>query len=129
MPGLLDATVDVRGQRIRVLDTHLDYRGDPAVRTRQVAEMVRYVNASPLPTVVFGDLNAPPDAAELRPLLERLHDAWPRDAGGGFTYPANAPVKRIDYVLASDHFRIRSAAVIETLASDHRPVVVELVLR
>jgi len=77
---------------------------------------------------LFGDLNAPPDAPEIQALLERLHDSWPESAGPGLTDPADEPRKRIDYVLVSKHFRVRSASVPVTLASDHRPVVVDLIL-
>ncbi|AHG89768.1 Endonuclease/exonuclease/phosphatase [Gemmatirosa kalamazoonensis] len=126
MPGLLDATLDVRGTPVRVLVTHLDYRADPRVRAAQVAELLAVLDESRAPTLLFGDLNAPPDAPELRPLLGRLRDAWPDSAGTGLTYPADSPTKRIDYVLLSPHFRVRSATVPAVRASDHRPVVVDL---
>jgi endonuclease/exonuclease/phosphatase family metal-dependent hydrolase len=125
-PGLLEATLDVRGTPVRVFVTHLDYRADPAVRATQAAEMAAYLDARPAePTLVLGDLNATPDAPELRPLLARLR-AVPAPAP---TYPAESPTKRIDYVLVSPHFRVRRASVPDTRASDHRPVVAELVLR
>jgi endonuclease/exonuclease/phosphatase family metal-dependent hydrolase len=126
MPGLLDAVVDVNGLRVRVLNTHLDYRSDPRVRQRQVQEMLTYIGDVSVPTLVFGDMNATPDAPELRPLLERLHDVWPAVNGPGFTYPSEAPAKRIDYVLTSRHFSVLDASVPVTDASDHRPVVVSL---
>ena len=128
MPGLLAATIDVRGTAVRVFNTHLDYRADPRVRARQVAELLARVGAPDTPTLLFGDLNAEPDAPELQPLLRRLRDAWPAAAGAGATYPAAAPAKRIDYVLVSPHFRVRAASVPAANASDHRPVVADLVL-
>lgn len=127
MPGLLDATLDVRGIVVHVLDTHLDYRRDPAVRATQAREMIARVDTT-VPTLVFGDMNAAPGAPELQPLLTLLHDAWPAANGSGFTYPAEAPTERIDYVLISSHFRVRDASVPVTEASDHRPVVVDLLL-
>ncbi|HEX6536475.1 MAG TPA: endonuclease/exonuclease/phosphatase family protein [Gemmatimonadaceae bacterium] len=128
MPGLLEATIDVHGTPVRVFDTHLDYRRDPSVRARQVREMLAYVGESAVPTIVLGDMNATPDAPELQPLLRRLHDAWAGAAGPGDTYPAEAPSKRIDYVLVSGRFHVRAAAVPATDASDHRPVVVDVVV-
>ena len=127
-PGLLDATLDVRGTRVRVLNTHLDYRSDPRVRRQQVSEMVQYLGTSDVPTIVFGDLNAPPNAPELAPLLTRLRDAWSPAFGDGYTYPADAASKRIDYVLVSAQFTVLGATVPETQASDHRPVIVDLSL-
>lgn len=127
-PGLLEATIDVDGTVVRIFNAHLDYRSDPQVRKQQVTELLIYVGDVLEPTLVLGDLNAGPDAPELKPLLRRLRDTWLRMAEPGFTYPASKPTKRIDYVLASSHFRVRSASVPVTEASDHRPVAVELLL-
>jgi len=126
MPGFLEARVDIGGHAVRVFNTHLDYRSDPKVRQQQVSDMLAVIGEVSAPTLLFGDLNAPPDAAEIQPLLERLHDAWPTSAGAGLTDPADVPRKRIDYVLVSKQFRVRDASVPVTLASDHRPVVVDL---
>jgi endonuclease/exonuclease/phosphatase family metal-dependent hydrolase len=128
MPGFLEAKLDVRGTAVRVFNTHLDYRADPRVRQQQVADMLVYIGDASVPTLLFGDLNAPPDAPEVRPLLERLHDVWTVADGPGLTYPADLPEKRIDYVLISKHFRVRAATIPATLASDHRPVVADLIL-
>jgi endonuclease/exonuclease/phosphatase family metal-dependent hydrolase len=127
-PGLLEATLDVHGTRVRVLNTHLDYRADPRVRRQQVLEMVAYIRAMNEPTIVCGDLNATPNAPELAPLLAQLHDAWPPAHGPGFTYPADGAAKRIDYVLVSPQFNVVDATVPDTQASDHRPVIVDLSL-
>jgi len=128
-PGLLDAMLDVNGHPVRVFNTHLDYRKDPAVRTTQVQQMLDFIGDMSVPTLVFGDLNAAPDAPELQPLLVHLHDAWSGSSSPGLTYPADAPRERIDYVLVSPQFSVRSIRVPDTQASDHRPVVAELVLR
>jgi endonuclease/exonuclease/phosphatase family metal-dependent hydrolase len=128
LPGFLEATIDVGGTSVRVFNTHTDYRPDPGVRQRQVAAMVAYIGEPSVPTLLFGDLNAPPNAPELQPLLQTLRDAWPASAGPGLTYPSTNPVKRIDYVLTSKHFDVRSAWVPLTMASDHLPVVVDLVM-
>lgn len=127
-PGLLQATIEIDGVVVRVLNTHLDYRADPRVRKQQVIEMLAHMGRDSTPTLVLGDLNATPDAPELQPLLERFHDTWREMAEAGFTFPADKPVKRIDYILASSHFRVRSASVPVTEASDHRPVLVDLLL-
>jgi endonuclease/exonuclease/phosphatase family metal-dependent hydrolase len=128
MPGFLEAHVNVAGTRVRVFDTHTDYRQDPSVRVRQVAEMLAIVGETLEPTLLFGDLNAPPNAAEMQPLLRKLRDSWTTPEQPGLTYPSNVPVKRIDYVLTSEHFRVRSIWVPVTEASDHRPVVADLML-
>ncbi|MES2177848.1 MAG: endonuclease/exonuclease/phosphatase family protein [Gemmatimonadota bacterium] len=128
MPGFLEVVLDVGGTRVRVFDTHIDYRPDPAVRVKQVAEMLAIIGEPSAPTLLFGDLNAPPIAPELQPLLRRLHDSWPEANGPGLTYPATEPVKRIDYVLTSRHFRVQTMRVPVTEASDHRPVTATLMM-
>lgn len=127
MPGLLAATIDVHGMRVRVFVTHLDYRKDPSVRRTQVAEMLAQIGAVDTPTLLLGDMNAAPDAPELQPLFSRLRDAWPAAAGSGFTYPADNPADRIDYVLMSPNGMVDTAFVpVVPAASDHLPVVVNL---
>lgn len=127
-PGFLEATIDLAGRPVRVFNTHLDYRGDPRVRRMQVAAMTRIIGSNDVPTVLTGDLNAEPHAPELQPLLERMHDSWSASRGAGLTFPADSPVKRIDFVLHSAHFGVDSVHVPTTLASDHLPVVVDLLL-
>lgn len=129
MPGMVEALIDANGWRVRVFTTHLDYRADPAIRSRQVTELLGYLGRGGVPTIVTGDLNAGPSAPELQPLFGVLHDAWSAGAGDGLTYPAEKPVKRIDYVLASGHFEPTAASVIQSPASDHRAVIATLVGR
>lgn len=121
-PGFLEAVIDVRGTKVRAFSTHLDYRADPAVRRTQVGEMLDIIGTSKMPTILAGDLNAPPDAPELQP-LKALRDAASEWDGGAMTYPARSPARRIDYVLVSDDFTVTDARVEATDASDHRPVI------
>jgi endonuclease/exonuclease/phosphatase family metal-dependent hydrolase len=77
---------------------------------------------------MFGDMNARPDAPEIEPLFHRLRDTWPYRQGPGLTGPARYPAGKIDYVLASDGFEVRKAWVPRVYASDHFPVVVDLLI-
>lgn len=128
LPGFLEATVDVNGTSVLVFNVHLDFRRDPSVRRQQVAEMLAAIGERKLPTLMFGDMNARPDALELEPLLERLGDSWPYSQGPGLTGPARYPAGKIDYVLMSGEFRVTRTWVPKVYASDHFPVVAELVL-
>ncbi|MFF0287784.1 endonuclease/exonuclease/phosphatase family protein [Streptomyces sp. NPDC005262] len=124
-PGFGEVVVRVKGMPVHVYVTHLDYRGDPSVRIAQVADTRRVMAEDEGRKVLLGDFNAEPGAPELAPLWQELADAEP----GAPTYPALNPVKRIDFVAVSkDGVRVRDAAVAETLASDHRPVVADLLL-
>ncbi len=130
-PGFPEAIVDVRGALVQVYATHLDYRPDPAVRQAQVAEMRRIMaDSDHTQRVLLGDFNAVPDAPVLAPLWQHLTDAWyaVNGAAGGETFPADVPVKRIDYVAVSSGIAVTGCEVPVTVASDHRPVVADLVV-
>nr|MDQ4008285.1 endonuclease/exonuclease/phosphatase family protein [Actinomycetota bacterium] len=131
-PGFPEVVVNAEGALVHVYATHLDYRADPSVREAQVEDMLRILAAAgpEAQQVLVGDFNAPPHAAELAPLWERLVDVWPRvGAGPGLTYPAAAPTKRIDYITVSPGVLPTAARAPRSDASDHLPVVADLVVR
>jgi len=128
-PGFPEVVVNVAGAHVHVYATHLDYRGDPTVREMQVADMLRIMGEDRgRRQILVGDFNARPDAPELAPLWAYIDDAWTLANGAepGFSYPADAPDRRIDYVTVSPGITVRSAHVPHTLASDHLPVVADL---
>ncbi|MFG3155034.1 endonuclease/exonuclease/phosphatase family protein [Streptomyces sp. NPDC048219] len=124
-PGFAEVTVNVRGAHAHVYVTHLDYRADPSIRAAQVDDMLEVLAADRGPKILVGDFNAEPTAPELAPLWRKLRDAAP---GGGPTYPAVDPVKRIDLVTVSPDVTVAGAREVATEASDHRPVVTDLEL-
>ncbi|MEV0789831.1 glycoside hydrolase family 3 N-terminal domain-containing protein [Kribbella sp. NPDC050459] len=138
-PGFLEVQVDVRGRRLHVYCTHLDYRGDPTVRRMQVADTVRILSQDRRQDlqILVGDFNAEAAAPELSGLWTRLTDSWtaaPETVGGPNTYPAVAAVKRIDFVTVGKGLSVRSAEVpaevpVAEAASDHRAIVAHLSFR
>lgn len=80
------------------------------------------------PVVGAGDFNAESGTAPIKAMLDAgLRDAWTEcGQGDGFTYPAAAPVKRIDYLFLSQGLRCSNAQVLDSTASDHRPLLVTL---
>jgi endonuclease/exonuclease/phosphatase family metal-dependent hydrolase len=113
-----------------VLNTHLD----PAEGTARAQEIARLLDAykdqaaANEPVLLGGDFNSTPDNPVLAPLAAAgLRDAWTEcGSGDGFTYPANTPVKRIDYLFLSGSLHCARAEVIDTQISDHRPLLVTL---
>lgn len=127
LPGFPHVTVDVDGVLLHVFNTHLDYRRDPELRRRQVEEMLEIIEPYADPALLMGDLNAPPGASELQPLLGRFFDAWTRAGEGeGLTFPASDPTKRIDAIYVTPGIHVDTVYVPASLASDHRPVVAAL---
>lgn len=82
-----------------------------------------------------GALRSAGSTDEVRVLVYNIHAG--KDAKGidnlarvadiirasNLSYPADKPVKRIDYLLLPSDWKCVSARVIETEASDHRPVL------
>lgn len=121
--GLLEALVNVRGVPVRVYNTHLQHNSQ-VERTAQVAAIMEHIGETEEPSILVGDLNARPDAPEMQPLYTRFDDAWVEGGEGpGYTLPAEAPNSRIDYILVTPDIQVQDARVLDTLASDHRPVV------
>lgn len=144
--GVVDAVVDVDGRAVRCAVTHLQNRSR-AERRAQAAHLVDVLTdeavspgATPGPatdhpatdhpavaTVLLSDTNAGPETPEMRVLTAVFVDTWAAvGAGDGRTFPARRPVARIDHVLVRGPVGPVAAEVVDTRASDHRPVVVDL---
>jgi len=135
---LLPAEVLLEGdQRVLVIDAHLSSGDDDALRVRE-AHHVLSILPDGLPTVLVGDLNATPRAESIKALIAGgLVDAWTAAAAAGepgFTYPANAPRRRIDYLMVCGGLSVVEVSVPDDLGaamsglSDHRPLLVRLEL-
>ncbi|WP_068402508.1 endonuclease/exonuclease/phosphatase family protein [Kribbia dieselivorans] len=126
--GLAQADINVRGTTFRFFNTHLTHNSTPG-RLAQAKVVNDIVTATTTPSVLVGDLNARPDSAEYPVFTSVLSDVWPVVGEGlGYTFDSDDPKGRIDYILTSSDVTPRSAEVIETIASDHMPVVAEVTL-
>lgn len=111
------------------LNTHLDASREETYRLQEVTHVLEAIRRSAdtgMPIVAGGDFNAEPGGEVHKRLLAAgLRDSWLEcGAGDGLTYPADKPVKRIDYLFLTGSLRCRSARVIDTRISDHRPLLV-----
>ena len=122
-----DIQVDT-ARTVHFATVHFDYRKDPGIRLRQSAETIDYLTNVASPVILTGDLNAEPDKTEIKNLFKIFTDT---DTSGTFTYPADHPIKKIDYILVSNpHLKkvVQHKVVHEPGASDHRPVTSEIIL-
>jgi endonuclease/exonuclease/phosphatase (EEP) superfamily protein YafD len=79
--------------------------------------------------ILAGDFNAPAHLPSLDPLRSMIQDVWPRKGvGWGGTMTAILPLSRIDQCWISPDIEIVSAQVRRTRRSDHRPLVVDLIV-
>jgi endonuclease/exonuclease/phosphatase family metal-dependent hydrolase len=128
--GLLAAVLDVHGERVLFLNTHLDYRKNDAERRSNTAQMKETINGYPgLPVILCGDFNATAESRTYERLGGFLRDAWKEAGrGNGFTFPSGLPARRIDYIWICKQVRPIRTWIPESQASDHRPVVAEVAL-
>lgn len=130
--GLLEVLVNVRGVPLRFYNTHYEHTSQYFdVRAAQINATIAHVGDFEEDTILAGDLNAQPTAAEIQPLFAVFRDTWPiaKPGSPGYTIaaaPDVEPTRRIDYLLLSHHVTVVGAEVIidplTRMAADHYPV-------
>jgi len=139
--GFIRVEVEIKGRRLNIVTTHLDYQYPDGrlFETRQLLDALADVRG---PLIVTGDFNEEPAGGAYELMRKAgFADGWRRShgpsnesPGDGATYPADKPKKRIDYIFYRGLGEDRppaddekaSEAVPNTLASDHRPIVIGL---
>lgn len=125
--GFLWARIDIgSGDELLLIATHYHHIAkDTEIRQQQSPEIVKFWNQRPR-TIFLGDLNAKPDAKE----IAMLRDAGLKDAfaalgtGDGFTFRADKPSERIDYIWFSRDLNVRDLFIPSSTASDHLGIAV-----
>jgi endonuclease/exonuclease/phosphatase family metal-dependent hydrolase len=123
--GLLEAAINVKGTHLHFYNTHLGLTTEQ--RQIQMKEIVEIVAQTKGPKVIMGDLNATPESSEMEPMFAHYKDAF-ANQNEAYTYSAESPSKRIDYIFTSANIKTEDARVIQTLASDHLPLTADIVL-
>lgn len=121
--GVLVAEVTSSMGELAVLCTHWGL--SDGERMKQAEATAQIIAALRCPVIVAGDLNETYDKQAVQTLL-KASDL--RDAASGSdtpTYPADNPQHRIDYLLYSSCFSAANVTVLDSLASDHRPLIAE----
>ena len=100
-----------------------------AFRGGQAALVRKELDACPHPLVMCGDFNDVPNSYTYFHIKGSLQDAFLRRGFGiGRTFTSLSPTLRIDYMLASNEFRVVQCKKVELPYSDHYPVIADMVL-
>ena len=131
--GLLEAHVTVGRTSLVFVATHFDHQPDDTERLACVTTLrARLAKYAQKPAIVAGDLNALPDSRVIQKVASFLQDAGAIRKEPLFTYPADDPDRRIDYILYNDHPAIRCLdyrVLPDAVSSDHRPVLAVFALQ
>lgn len=145
--GIVETTLQAHGRVFTVLNTHVSFSSSdrPAavgessigrmarmesIIDDQVAFVVSTAMSRREPVVIAGDFNLPPLSAPYRRISSVYPDAF-RSAGWGMglTFKTQRPYQRIDYIFVDQRFGVSRCYVPSGRASDHRPVVADIVLQ
>lgn len=122
--AVCSAAVRVGGVRLDVASVHLSLDQDE--RRRHLPELWSALPSDHTSLVVAGDVNEGPEGVVWGELATRL-----RDAGGGDTYSATSPHKRIDGIFVGSGLEVVGCRAVNDVpgverASDHLPVLAVL---
>src|SRR5215217_9631678 len=130
--GMLEIEIELDGKTINFVTTHLDYQFEDG-RLFETEQLLKFLEGTKGSLIVVADLNDTPDGSAYKLMRTRFDDAWitSHAKGDGFSYPADKPVKRIDHIFyrTKAGVRAKKAWVVETLASDHLPVVATIEIK
>jgi endonuclease/exonuclease/phosphatase family metal-dependent hydrolase len=130
--GAIWAAIDLGGSEVQVINTHLGLRGRERLAQAEALLGERWIGNRNCvePVLLVGDFNALPWSAAYRRLRKRLRDAqlcraaFPRP-----TFPAKAPMLRIDHVFVSERVEVcgieSPRTALTRIASDHLPLIVD----
>lgn len=124
--GMIEVMVD--GKPFNFAVTHLDHMTTEANRLLQVAQINKMVAGFRYPVILGGDFNARPTSSTVTNLQEQL--AIGCNGGCPLTFSSSNPYESIDYFFyKSDAFTRLDYYTIQTLASDHLPLIATWTLK
>lgn len=127
--GYTWAKIDIGARDpLLVVDAHLHQIPDHHdIRLVQVLVLLKFWGGQPN-TILLGDMNADPGSPEMELLSAAgLVDSWSESGeGDGFTSRPLDLQRRIDWIWHSADLSGNQVEVIQSLASDHLPVVVQI---
>lgn len=110
--------------KITVLGTHFGLA--PSEQASAVQTVLELLENETNPVLLMGDLNAEPDAPEVRPLFAAMNDTC--KGLDLLSFPSDQPTIKIDHILFRGNWKTLSVSCLDTQNSDHRPLIAEIEL-
>lgn len=128
--GYIRVVIGIGAGEITFIDTHYhQVYEDSAIRVQQSQALIAGISLSE-PTILVGDMNAEPDSAEMDLLAEAglVESALAMGYQPAYTYPSDQPDRQIDYIWLTPLLAGLDFEVLQTTASDHLPLVMQVEL-
>ncbi|AHM57913.1 endonuclease/exonuclease/phosphatase (plasmid) [Peptoclostridium acidaminophilum DSM 3953] len=121
--AIQEVQVEVEGSRIAIFNTHMEL--DQEQRLQQIEGfIVPLVSSYTGPAVLCGDFNEKPQSPGIRCLSRHFKDSLHSNSGKlTLTFPADIPKSRIDYIFLNSKCRALDYKIVNSIASDHLPVL------
>lgn len=122
--GCVNVKVNVDGTLISVYGTHLGLGGFQEIQT-ELGAIFEETKKEDIPTIIAGDFNL--EYGELKGSVKELFSTF--NSANHFigkdlhTFPAINPGPQIDYILLSGHLIPKEIYTVNSIASDHLPVI------
>ncbi|MSU23957.1 MAG: endonuclease [Opitutus sp.] len=137
--GFLYVELDVAGRCVPVVNLHL-HHSSRAQRLRQLDRLLAWLRekrrargaAWMVPPIVCGDFNTPRSVSDASAsLLSHLcdHGDYTLHPRVGRTFPSPLPTRTLDYIFLPPECELTRWEIVRSVASDHRPVLVEFDLK
>jgi len=130
--GFIRAEVKIDGRVVNFVTTHLDYQYEDG-RVFEAEQLLATLKDVKGPLILVGDFNDVPTGAAYKLVSGQFADAFTESAVSdhGFSYPADKPAKRIDYIWfrKAESIHTKRLWIVSTLASDHVPVIADLEIK
>ena len=99
-------------------------------RAEQVEIIKQHAEQCPYPYIISGDFNDTPTSFAVNIVAKGMQNAFRvKGFGLGRTYNGSFPNYQIDYVMASEEFKVLSHNIVKAKLSDHYPVYADLILK
>ncbi len=121
---LLKATLDSGEENVTVFVCHMGL--NPQEQLAAIETVCFELDRTEGKKILMGDFNMTPDDRFLSPIFERMKDTEEYLGENVFTFPSDAPNKKIDYIFASEDFKIKTAFLLEGYVSDHKSMIASI---
>jgi len=122
--NLLEAKIEIKNKLLFIYSTHLSFFPlllDTKKRLKQAEKILETIKGKK-PLIIGGDFNGEPNSKVIKKIKNALNSVdyqnQPTFKFKGFQY-------KLDYIFHSAGLKVKSCQILETNASDHRPMIVE----